>query len=165
MQIDETTSNQQVPAHHEPLPPGRPITGSEPGEQKTRGRQLLTVFLLCALLVLGAAWVVLRHRTASAIKSDALSARPGAGPVPVVAGMVAQKDVPIYRDGLGTVQAFNTVTVHARVDGQLQKVAFVEGQDVHVGDVLARIDPAPFQTQVEQNEAKKAQDEAQLANA
>src|SRR5437879_2767521 len=83
---------------------------------------------------------------ASAGKSAVLSARPGMGPVPVVAGTVARKDVPIYLDGLGTVQAFNTVAVHARVDGQLQKVAFVEGQDVHAGDVLAQIDPAPFQT-------------------
>src|ERR1700727_2553499 len=67
---------------------------------------------------------------------------PGAGgaPVPVVAGTVVQKDVPIYLDGLGTVQAFNTVTVHTRVDGQLKKVNFVEGQDVHAGDVLALFD-------------------------
>src|SRR5262249_40911993 len=87
------------------------------------------------------------------------------GPVAVVIGKVEQKDVPIYRDGLGTVQAFNTVTVRSRVDGQLQKLAFTEGQDVKAGDVLAQIDPAPFQTQVAQAEAKKGQDEAQLANA
>ena len=147
------------------MPSGRPMMDSESGGKKKGGRHFPTVIVLCALLVMGAVWVVLRHRAASAGKSGALSARPGTGPVPVVAGMVARKDVPIYLDGLGTVQAFNTVTVHARVDGQLEKIGFVEGHDVHAGDMLAQIDPAPFQTQVEQNEAKKAQDEAQLANA
>jgi len=85
--------------------------------------------------------------------------------VPVVAGHVAQKDVPIYLDGIGTVQAFNAVTVHVRVDGELTKVAFTEGQDVKAGDLLAQIDPDPFRAMLEQAEAKKAQDEAQLANA
>lgn len=98
-------------------------------------------------------------------KSSSTNRGGGMGPVPVVAGKVTQKNVPIYLDGLGTVQAFNTVTVHVRVDGQLQKIVFSEGQEVHEGDLLAQIDPAPFQTQVEQAEAKKAQDEAQLANA
>ncbi|HEX4646708.1 MAG TPA: efflux RND transporter periplasmic adaptor subunit, partial [Verrucomicrobiae bacterium] len=87
------------------------------------------------------------------------------GPIPVVVGTVEQKDVPIYLDGLGNVQAFNTVTVRARVDGQVIKVAFTEGQDVKAGDLLAQIDPAPYQTQLDQNIAKKAQDEAQLENA
>jgi len=86
-------------------------------------------------------------------------------PVPIVPGTVEEKDVPIYLDGLGTVQAFNTVTIHSRVDGQIIKVAFVEGQDVHVGDLLAQIDPAPFQAQLDQSVAKKAQDEAQLTVA
>jgi multidrug efflux system membrane fusion protein len=86
-------------------------------------------------------------------------------PVPVVPGVVEQKDVPVFLDGLGTVQAFNTVTVHSRVDGQVMKIAFVEGQEVHAGDVLAQIDPAPFKAQLDQNVAKKAQDEAQSAIA
>jgi multidrug efflux system membrane fusion protein len=89
----------------------------------------------------------------------------GSFAVPIIPGVVQQKDVPIYLDGLGTVQAFNTVTVRTRVDGQVVKIAFVEGQDVHAGDVLAQIDPAPFQAQLDQNIAKKAQDEAQLAIA
>ncbi len=106
------------------------------------------------------------HFAGAASNSDAnASAGGGAPPVPVVAGTVVQKDVPIYLDGLGTVQAFNTVTVRARVDGQLQKLGFVEGQEVHAGDMLAQIDPSPFEAQVAQNEAKKAQDEAQLAHA
>ncbi len=89
----------------------------------------------------------------------------GLPPVPVVPGRVVQKDVPIYLDGLGTVQAFNAVTIRVRVDGELKKVAFVEGQDVKEGDVLAQIDPDSYRAQLEQAEAKKAQDEAQLANA
>lgn len=89
----------------------------------------------------------------------------GGGPVPVVAGKVEQKDMPIYLDGLGTVQAFNTVTVHTRVDGQLQQVLFSEGQDVKAGDLVAVVDPRPFQSALDQAIAKKSQDEAQLANA
>jgi multidrug efflux system membrane fusion protein len=120
---------------------------------------------LCAWLVL--VWVV-KNFSAGAAEQAAKGAGKGAGaagPVPVTVSTVARKDVPIYLDGLGTVQAFNTVTVRARVDGQLEKVAFTEGQDVHAGDLLARIDPKPFQTLLDQAKAKKAQDEAQLANA
>lgn len=84
------------------------------------------------------------------------------GPVPVVAGTVQRKDVPIFLDGLGTVQAFNTVTIRSRVDGQVQRIAFTEGQDVRAGDLLAQIDPAPFKAQLDEAVAKKAQDEAQL---
>jgi multidrug efflux system membrane fusion protein len=78
---------------------------------------------------------------------------------------VTHADVPIYLSGLGTVQAFYTVTVTARVDGELQKIGFTEGQTVHKGDLLAEIDPRPNQAAYEQAIATKAKDAAQLTNA
>lgn len=85
--------------------------------------------------------------------------------IPVLAAVAQSGDVPIYLDGIGTVQAYNTVTVRAQVDGTLSKVAFVEGQDVKAGDVLALIDPRPLRAQLDQAVAARARDAAQLANA
>lgn len=85
--------------------------------------------------------------------------------VPVLAATPLIEDVPVYLDGVGTVRALNTVTVRAQVDGKLIAVNFIEGQDVKKGDVLAEIDPAIYQAQYDQAVAKKAQDEATLANA
>ncbi len=76
----------------------------------------------------------------------------------------AVQDVPVYLDGVGTVRALNTVTVRSQVDGKLIAVNFTEGQDVKKGDVLGEIDPAIYQAQYDQAVAKKAQDEALLAN-
>jgi membrane fusion protein, multidrug efflux system len=90
---------------------------------------------------------------------------PPARPVPVTAGVVKDQEFAISRVGLGTVQAYNTVTVKVRVDGEVQKIAFREGQDVQVGDVMAQIDPRPYEAQLHQAEADKARDEALLANA
>ena len=91
----------------------------------------------------------------------------GAAPeaVPVLAFAAKTADVPVYLDGVGTAKALNTVTVRPQVDGKLIKVAFVEGQDVEKGFVLAKIDPVTYQAAYDQTVAKKAQDEAQLANA
>jgi membrane fusion protein, multidrug efflux system len=94
--------------------------------------------------------------------------RGGAGGVPVIPVVVATAqhgDLPVYFTGLGTVTAFNTVTVHSRVDGQLVSVAFKEGQFVHQGDVLAQIDPRPFQVILEQAEGALAKDQAQRKDA
>lgn len=146
----------------EPERAANQTTGSQSGPKKSGWKRGL---LICGALavLLAVVWQV--HRRTAASRALASAARGGNFPVPVVTGRVTQKDVPIYLDGLGTVQAYNTVTVHTRVDGELVKVAFTEGQDVKVGDLLAQIDPAPYQAALDQAIAKKAQDEAQLANA
>lgn len=85
--------------------------------------------------------------------------------VPVQVASVTRSDVPVYLTGLGTVTAFNSVTVHTRVDGELQQVRFKEGQDVKKGDVLAIIDPRTFQAALDQANGKLQQDSASLDNA
>lgn len=85
--------------------------------------------------------------------------------VPVRTAAVEKADFPVYLTGLGTVQGFNTVIVRTRVDGQINRIAFQEGQVVKEGDTLVEIDPRPFQAALDQAKAKKAQDEASLANA
>jgi len=87
---------------------------------------------------------------------------PGALVVPVVVATAHKGDLPVYFNGLGTVSAFNTVTVRSRVDGQIMKVNFTEGQYVQAGDSLIEIDPRPFQVQLEQAEGQLAKDQAQL---
>jgi multidrug efflux system membrane fusion protein len=90
--------------------------------------------------------------------------RPGQA-VPVVAAASRRGDLSIYLTGLGSVTAYNTVTIRTRIDGELIKVAFTEGQLVHQGDLLAEIDPRPFEAQLNQIEGKLASDTAQLENA
>src|SRR6202035_3743646 len=137
------------------------------GAVGSRGRATMNVFInrhkavmaAAALVALIAvAWYGLLHKPAAAAVQKAPQ------PINVDTAGVVQADVPIYLQGLGTVQAFYTVTVTARVDGELQKVGFVEGQTVHKGDLLAQIDPRPNQAAYEQAVATKAKDAAQLAN-
>lgn len=121
-----------------------------------------TIGVIVALALAGAAgfaWHLLRDSTAVAAP---MASDP---PVPVAADAVLAQDVPIYLTGIGTVQAFNTVTIRTRVDGQIDKIAFVEGQDVKAGDLLAQIDPRPLQAQLEEAQAQKTSHEAQLADA
>ncbi|MCO5129306.1 MAG: efflux RND transporter periplasmic adaptor subunit [Xanthobacteraceae bacterium] len=122
--------------------------------------------LLVTLLILGGLGYV--GWSAFQAKQPARTGRfqmPASATVPVLAATPRIQDVPVFLDGVGTVRALNTVTVRAQVDGKLVSVKFTEGQDVKAGDVLAEIDPAIYQAQYDQAVAKKAQDEAQLANA
>jgi multidrug efflux system membrane fusion protein len=108
--------------------------------------------------VLAATIIFWRHGS-----SQAAQAPPP--PIPVTAAAAAQRDVPIYYDALGTVQAFNTVAIRAQVTGQIVSIDFRQGQDVSKGDILAKIDPAPFKAALDQAIAKKSEDEAQLVDA
>ena len=120
-----------------------------------------TVSITITLLIIGGlgyiGWTSLQQRQA------ADRARPDL-PVPVLAATPRIQDVPVYLDAVGAVRALNTVTVRSQVDGKLIAVNFTEGQDVKKGDVLGEIDPVIFKAQYDQTVAKKAQDEAQLAN-
>jgi membrane fusion protein, multidrug efflux system len=86
-------------------------------------------------------------------------------PVPVVAGTVTRHDVPIYLTGVGTVIAYNTDVVRAQIQGQIFSINFQEGQHVHAGDLLAQIDPRPYQALIDQDTGVLERDKAQLVNA
>jgi len=130
--------------------------------QVAGGARRRTVSVILALIVIGGLGYLGWSRFFPATTTK--NARPDLA-IPVLAATPKIEDVPVYLDGVGTVKALNTVTVRAQVDGKLIAVNFVEGQDVKAGDVLAEIDPAIYQAQYDQAVAKKAQDEAQLANA
>jgi multidrug efflux system membrane fusion protein len=135
------------------------------GAKKPRkGRGWAWVLVLAAL---GYGAYRVREKVVSLQPSTpAPAARGGASRrIPVVAATARTGDLPNYLNGLGSVTAFNTVTVKSRVDGQLIKILFQEGQFVHQGDVLAEIDPRPFQVQLEQAEGQMARDQAQLKDA
>jgi multidrug efflux system membrane fusion protein len=117
-------------------------------------------YYIATVLVVGGAYLAWPKQQT---QNTAASKAPPA--VPVTVASVAKADFPVYLTGLGTVQGFNTVTVRTRVDGQINQIAFKEGQLVKEGDLIAQIDPRPFQAALDQANAKKAQDEASLANA
>lgn len=126
-------------------------------------------------IVLGV-WYFRGARTPSEAANPSAPPAPGRGrggpgggmgnfSVPVVAAAAQHGDLPVYFNGLGTVTAFNTVTVRSRVDGQILSVAFREGQYVHEGDLLAQIDPRPFEVQFEQAQGQLTKDQAQRKDA
>jgi membrane fusion protein, multidrug efflux system len=122
-------------------------------------------FVIFAALLVAVATVggVLALTQTSKGKRPSTAAAPPT--VPVVAGPVVQHDVPIYLRGVGTVIAYNTVIVRSQIQGQITKIAFTEGQTVHAGDLLAQIDPRPYQAQLDQVTATRDRDQAQLKNA
>jgi len=130
---------------------------------KARGstRRTLSIALIL-IAIIAALYYVFGGPAAQQRRAGRFAAE---GPVPVLVAAVTRADVPVYLDAVGTIKALNTVTVRPQVDGKLLSVNFKEGDDVKKGDVLARIDPVIYQAQLDQAIAKKAQDEAQLANS
>src|SRR5665213_51005 len=130
----------------------------------TKSRKIGWIVLIVAVGAAGFyGWQRLHREDQAAAASNAQKAAPNA--VRVTIAPVEKADFPVYLTGLGTVQGFNTVLVRTRVDGQIDKIAFKEGQLVKQGDLLVEIDPRPYQAALDQAKAKKAQDEANLANA
>ena len=129
----------------------------------TRRRIILAVILLLIVAGVIAYWPSSQPQQGQ--RGGRRAAGAGADPVPVLAATATLSDVPVYLDGVGTARALNTVTVRPQIDGKLIAVLFREGQDVDKGYVLAKIDATTYKAAYDQAVAKKAQDEAQLANA
>jgi membrane fusion protein, multidrug efflux system len=127
-----------------------------------RRKIVIPAAVLIAVVAVGGA-LAITHKFP--FEQSAADAAPPPPAVPIVAGAVAQHDVPIYLDGVGTVIAYNTVLVRSQIQGQLVSINFTEGQTVKTGDLLAVIDPRPYQAQIDQMTATRDRDKAQLGNA
>jgi len=153
----------------------KPFTTAPHRTTRRRGRSLVGIAIILAAAA-SYLWFyapqylpayLAQYRQAQIQEAGARGSRAlrGDGPVPVLAAVAKRTDVPVYFDGVGSSRALNTVTVRAQVDGKLMSVNFKEGQDVDQDFVLAEIDATIYQAQYDQAVAKKAMDEAQLANA
>src|SRR6202789_1798887 len=131
----------------------------------TKSRSIRWILVIVAVVAVGFyGWKRFYGEDQAAAASNAQKAAARSA-VRVTTAPVAKSDFPVYLTGLGTVQGFNTVLVRTRVDGQIDKIAFKEGQTVNQGDLLVESDPRLSQATLDQAKAKKDQDEANLANA
>jgi multidrug efflux system membrane fusion protein len=136
---------------------------TRPAPRARRWRWIAIAVLVIAAIV--AAWFWFGRGAADPTKAGGGKGDPNARPVPVVAAPARKGTIDVYIDALGTVTPRNMVVVHSRVDGQLMTVAFREGQDVKAGDLLAQIDPRPFEVMLTQANGQMARDQALLKNA
>ena len=152
-----------------PEPGDLPERESDPALLEHSSHNKLWLVLLLAAVALGGWWYFHTRgpqtNTTSVAAEGNGSADTTQAMVPVVVATAHRGNLPVYFDGLGTVTAFNTVLVKSRVDGQIVKINFTEGQYVKQGDALIEIDPRPFQVQLEQAEGQLAKDQAQLKDA
>jgi membrane fusion protein, multidrug efflux system len=160
-----TTTPKSVPEIHLP---GQP----EPSPRSRKSKKRGLIWVLFLLIIAGVAgYAVWRAGQPAPQRNQGGGGgfggrrNAGLGPVPVVVSKVSRSSIPVYLNGLGNVTAFYTVTVKSRVDGQLMKVDFNEGDFVREGQVLIEIDPRPFQVQLDSAQAQLAHDEAQLGQA
>ena len=127
-----------------------------------RRKWLPVVVLMAVALGCYLGW---RHFDGNGAATAATKGGPAQAAIPVTVAPAQKADFPVYLNGLGTVQPYDTVTVRSRVDGEVMKVGFKQGQMVEQGQILVQIDPRPYQAALDQAVAKKAQDQANLKNA
>src|SRR6476660_4071313 len=125
-------------------------------------RLWLRRLLFLLLLIAAVAWFAGRGRRENRPAEANVNASPA---IPVSVAKARKGNLPVYLDGLGSVNGFTTVVLHTRVDGELMRVVVKEGQIVEAGELIAEIDPRPFQVQMEQAEGQRERDQATLANA
>ena len=140
-----------------------PASTEEPRAKGSWARKLIVITVILAAIGF-AVWRIYVNQTETAVTNNRAAAAANR-PTPVLVAVVQQKTVPVYLTALGTVTAYNTVTLHSRVDGQLLKVNFQEGQSVRQGQLLLQIDPRPYQAAVAQAQGQLAKDEATQKNA
>jgi multidrug efflux system membrane fusion protein len=133
------------------------------GPQMASFRKSVTVVVVAALVVAGGGYFYLDQKSRTA--AGAAAAASGRPAVPVIVALAEARDVPVFIRGLGNVQAYKTVAIRSRVEGQIVKISFEEGQDVKAGDPLFQIDPRPFKAMLDQANANLKKDEAQLEGA
>ncbi|NDQ57019.1 MAG: MdtA/MuxA family multidrug efflux RND transporter periplasmic adaptor subunit [Acidipila sp.] len=147
------------------------VEGVSPRTQIPGRKRLVWPWIVAAIIIGGLLYLRSNRnnshaqRAVSADKGSDPASGKGASSIPVIVATAQRGDLPVYFNGLGTVTAFNTVTVRSRVDGQLIKVDFKEGQFVQKGQLLAEIDPRPYQVQLEQAQGVLAKDQAQRKDA
>jgi multidrug efflux system membrane fusion protein len=142
-----------------------PATKRSPSPVQPKKKSGVWVWLIVIFVIALSGYYLVQRNNQQKSTAGKSTTRPAARATPVVTALAARGSMGVYLNGLGAVSAFNTVTVRTRVDGELIKVAFEEGQLVHAGDLIAKIDPRPYQVQLEQAEGQMARDEATLNNA
>jgi len=161
-QINEQDSNVEPPAQEPKL--RIPSSSSEPDEPKGSGARKWVVLLVIVAVVGAAVWKIRRNAKEQDSVQQIMAAQADR-PTPVQVSAVQQKTMPIFLTALGTVTAYNTVTIKSRVDGQLMEVPVREGQAVRQGQMLAEIDPKPYQAALEQAQGQLVKDQANAVNA
>jgi multidrug efflux system membrane fusion protein len=161
-QINEQDSNVEPPAQEPKL--RIPSSSSEPDEPKGSGARKWIVLLVIVAVVGAAVWKIRRNAKEQDSVQQIMAAQADR-PTPVQVSAVQQKTMPIFLTALGTVTAYNTVTIKSRVDGQLMEVPVREGQVVRQGQMLAEIDPKPYQAALEQAQGQLVKDQASAVNA
>ena len=163
--LSAQTNEREVQVDKSASEPQRGLSSREPSPEKPKGSAMRKwIVLLVIVAIVGAAVWKIRQNAQQQDSLQLIIAAQADRPTPVQIASVQQKTMPIFLTALGTVTAYNTVTIKSRVDGQLMQVPVSEGQTVRQGQVLAEIDPKPYQAALEQAQGQLVKDQANAVN-